>query len=141
MASNSLLCLLDWVVAPPALNALAKYFSHAICVTASSRLVLNLRSLGPMDVLSTTFDFGDEYEYQYSRSLSETSIPQFGTFGFTATRRNPFPSDSFFDMGGTSGSLSTEKKDKGIALNDLGETIIGTNLPDYPPIDRSSLHR
>lgn len=133
MASNSLLCLLDWVVAPPALSALAKYFSHAICVTASSRLVLNLRSLGPMDVLTTTYDFRDEYEY--SRSISEASIPQFGTFGFTASRRHARPSDSFFDFGGTDRALSSEKGDTDIALNNLGDADSGKNLLDYAQLD------
>ncbi|GJJ12036.1 hypothetical protein Clacol_006277 [Clathrus columnatus] len=139
MASNSLLCLLDWLVAPPALSALAKYFSHAICVTASSRLVLNLRSLGPMDILFTTFDFHDQFEYDYSRSVGETSIPEFGAFGFTATRRNSRPMDSFFDMEGLDRVLSGEKGDGVIALSDLGEADSGRNLSDFTQTDISSL--
>ncbi|CAE6417605.1 unnamed protein product [Rhizoctonia solani] len=79
----SIFNMMVWLLAPPTLAALSKYFVLAIIPTMGSRLILNLRSSRREDIMPTGRTTADEtaYEMHPSKGLSRKSSGDIlGTF-------------------------------------------------------------
>ncbi|EUC62439.1 transmembrane protein, putative, partial [Rhizoctonia solani AG-3 Rhs1AP] len=79
----SIFNMMVWLLAPPTLVALSKYFVLAIIPTMGSRLVLNLRSSRREDIMPTDRTTADETAYEMHPSkglLHKSSVDRLGTF-------------------------------------------------------------
>ncbi|KEP46981.1 putative transmembrane protein [Rhizoctonia solani 123E] len=79
----SIFNMMVWLLAPPTLVALSKYFVLAIIPTMGSRLVLNLRSSRREDIMPTDRTTADETAYEMHPSkglLHKSSGDRLGTF-------------------------------------------------------------